>query len=129
MTPDHPVPSHTAAGGGPQIGEWPQSSEFTAKATGAAGDATRQISRPTSCGEPTRDVVIVSETFELEFRGEPGPALRAAFPEFTLRPELGMTLLRGEFVDQAALHGVIERVNSLGLELVGLHLLVDDDKF
>ena len=25
----------------------------------------------------------------------------------------------GEFVDQAALHGVIERVNSLGLELVG----------
>jgi hypothetical protein len=72
-------------------------------------------------------VVIVSETFELEIRGEPGPTLRAAFPEFELRSEHGMTLLHGEFVDQAALHGVIERINSLGLQLVGLHLIVDDD--
>jgi hypothetical protein len=70
----------------------------------------------------------MNETFELELRGEPGPMLRAAFPEFELRPEHGMTLLRGEFVDQAALHGVIERVNSLGLELVSLNLVVDEDQ-
>jgi len=66
----------------------------------------------------------VSETFELRFRGEPGPALRAAFPEFVLRPEHGMTVLHGEFVDQAALLGAIERINSLGLQLVGLRLIV-----
>jgi hypothetical protein len=71
--------------------------------------------------------VIVSETFELEIRGEPGPVLRAAFPEFELRPQHGMTLLHGDFVDQAALHGVIERISSLGLELVGLYLIVDND--
>jgi hypothetical protein len=71
-------------------------------------------------------VVIVSKTFELTLRGEPGPMVRAAFPEYQLRPGQGVTLLYGEFVDQAALHGVIERINSLGLELVGLHL-VDDD--
>jgi hypothetical protein len=70
---------------------------------------------------------MASETFELEIRGEPGPVLQAAFPEFELRPEHGMTLLHGEFVDQAALHGVIERICSLGLELVGLYLIVDDD--
>ena len=69
----------------------------------------------------------MSETYELEFRGESGPALRAAFPEFDLQTGHGMTCLHGEFVDQAALHGVIERINSLGLELVGLHLVVDDD--
>jgi len=63
----------------------------------------------------------VSETYELELRGEPGPVLEAAFPEFELRGAQGMTLLHGEFVDQAALHGVIERINSLGLELVSLH--------
>ena len=51
----------------------------------------------------------------------------AAFPEFELRCEKGMTLLQGEFVDQAGLHGVIERVNSLGLELVDVHLVVDDN--
>jgi hypothetical protein len=70
----------------------------------------------------------VSETFEIKFRGEPGSALRAAFPEFVLRPEHGMTVLHGEFVDQAALLGAIERINSLGLELVGLHLIVVDDE-
>jgi len=70
----------------------------------------------------------VSETFELRFRGEPGPALRAAFPEFALRPDHGTTVLHGEFVDQAALLGAIERINSLGLQLVGLRLiLVEND--
>jgi hypothetical protein len=70
----------------------------------------------------------VSETFEPRFRGEPGPALCAAFPEFVLRPEHGMTVLHGEFVDRAALLGAIERINSLGLHLVDLRLiLVEDD--
>ena len=35
---------------------------------------------------------------------------RAAFPEFELQCEHGVTLFRAEFVDRAALHGVIERV-------------------
>ncbi len=69
----------------------------------------------------------MSETFEVRFRGEPGPALRAAFPEFLLRPEHGLTVLHGEFVDQAALLGAIERINSLGLQLVGLRLMVVED--
>ena len=71
---------------------------------------------------------LVSEIYELELRGEPGPVLRAAFPEFELRPEHGMTLLHGEFVDQAALHGVIERINSLGVELIALHLIAEGDE-
>ena len=65
-------------------------------------------------------------TFELQVQGEPGPMLRAAFPEFELRPVQGMTLIAGEFVDQAALHGVIERISALGLELVGVHLIEPD---
>jgi hypothetical protein len=69
----------------------------------------------------------VTEVYELELRGEPGPVLRAAFPEFELRPDHGMTLLLGEFQDQAALHGVIERINSLGLELVALHVVAEGD--
>lgn len=86
--------------------------------------------RPDLTGElgpsPLQKVVDVADRYELEIRGEPGPVLTAAFPELQLRPHHGMTLLHGEFVDQAALHGVIERINSLGLELVNLHL-VDDD--
>ena len=70
----------------------------------------------------------VSDTYELELRGEAGPVVRAAFPEFELSSGQGMTRLHGEFVDQAALHGVIERINSLGLELVSLNVILDDDE-
>jgi hypothetical protein len=70
---------------------------------------------------------IVTEIFELAFRGEPGPVLRDAFPEFELRGEGGMTVFQGEFEDQARLYGVIERVSSLGLELVDVHLILRDN--
>ena len=69
----------------------------------------------------------MTQTYALAFRGEPGPVTRAAFPEFELRCEGGMTVLQGEFADQAGLHGVIERVNSLGLDLVHVRLIVDDN--
>ena len=69
----------------------------------------------------------LSQTCELKVLGEPGPVLRAAFPEFELRPDQGMTLLSGDLVDQAALYGVLERINSLGLELVSLNRVMDDD--
>jgi hypothetical protein len=69
----------------------------------------------------------MAETYELEVRGEPGPVIRAAFPEFQLEAAHGMTLMQAEFVDRAALHGAIERINSLGLELVGLHVVEDTD--
>jgi hypothetical protein len=69
----------------------------------------------------------VTHTYELAVRGEPGPVTRAAFPEFALRCESGMTVFQGEFVDQAALHGVIARVNALGLDLIDVRLIADDD--
>jgi hypothetical protein len=68
----------------------------------------------------------VTETYELTFRGEPGSATRAAFPEFELRCRPGVTVLEGEF-DDAALHGVIQRIQSMALELVAVRLIEDDD--
>jgi hypothetical protein len=37
------------------------------------------------------------------------------------------TVLHGELVDQAALHGVIDRVQALGLELVEVRRLPEND--
>ena len=39
------------------------------------------------------------------------------------RVEQGETVLRGESLDQAALHGVLERVRELGLELLEVRRL------
>jgi hypothetical protein len=57
-------------------------------------------------------------TYEITFLGEAGPALCAAFDDFDLTIGSGVTTLRGMFLDQSALHGVIQRVGGLGLELL-----------
>lgn len=38
------------------------------------------------------------------------------------------TKLRGEFVDQAALYGVLRRIQDLGIELVSVKPLEEGDK-
>ncbi len=57
-------------------------------------------------------------TYALTFRGEAGKAVRAAFNDLDLSTKDGFTTLRAELPDQAALHGVIERIRALGLELI-----------
>jgi hypothetical protein len=37
-----------------------------------------------------------------------------------------VTVMRGPVVDQAALHGILDRLQGLDLELVGVHRVPDD---
>jgi len=60
--------------------------------------------------KPTDYVIIV--------RGRIGPALLDAFEGMHAAVTPTETLLRGQIIDQAALHGVLERIESLGLELL-----------
>ncbi|HEX5970190.1 MAG TPA: hypothetical protein VFY88_17060 [Intrasporangium sp.] len=48
-----------------------------------------------------------------------GPAAREAFGDLTIRVESTATVLAGS-LDQAALHGLIERIQALGLELIDI---------
>jgi hypothetical protein len=57
-------------------------------------------------------------TYEITFAGQAVPAVVDAFEDFEVTVEKTSTTLRGELVDQAALHGVIDRVGALGLELL-----------
>jgi hypothetical protein len=54
-------------------------------------------------------------------RGRIGPALLDAFEGMQAAVTPTETLLRGRIVDQAALHGVLELIESLGLELLDVH--------
>jgi len=47
----------------------------------------------------------------------------AAFPGVELEAGKGRTVLRGEFVDQAQLHGLLERLRDFGIELVSVNAL------
>jgi len=56
--------------------------------------------------------------YQITVRGRLGPALVDAFEGMTVSVSATNTLLRGQIVDQAALHGVLQRIESLGLELL-----------
>jgi hypothetical protein len=61
---------------------------------------------------------LTIRTYEITFAGQAVPAVVDAFDEFEVTVEKTTTTLRGELADQAALHGAIDRVRSLGLELL-----------
>ena len=61
----------------------------------------------------------VPPAYAIRVRGVLGDQLAAsAFPDLTALPEGGDTWLVGHLPDQSALHGVLGRVEALGLELV-----------
>jgi hypothetical protein len=62
-------------------------------------------------------------TYEITFTGRAGHVLRAAFDDCTVIIGPGTTTLRAQLPDQAALWGLMQRIISLGLEVVELHLV------
>jgi hypothetical protein len=57
-------------------------------------------------------------SYEITFQGEAVPTIVDAFEDFEVTVDAGCTTLRGQDLDQAALHGAIDRVQNLGLELL-----------
>ncbi|HYM83702.1 MAG TPA: hypothetical protein VEY67_06100 [Candidatus Dormibacteraeota bacterium] len=57
----------------------------------------------------------------IRLRGELGPALASMFGDLTATESGdGTTLLEGSAVDQAAVHGFLDRIRDLGLALVAV---------
>ena len=56
--------------------------------------------------------------YEIYVSGRLSERLLEAFPELHARCVGGVNVLAGHLPDQAALHGVLSRIESLGLELL-----------
>jgi len=56
--------------------------------------------------------------YEITVRGRLSDTLVAALDGLTTTSTTTDTVLRGDIADQAALYGVLERIASLGLELL-----------
>ena len=56
--------------------------------------------------------------YQISVRGRLGRTMRAAFPALDADAQGEDTLLAGALADQAALFGVLARIEALGLELV-----------
>jgi hypothetical protein len=69
---------------------------------------------------------IVSNEYSFRVRGRISPDIVAALDPLQPTAVASETELRGVLVDQAALHGIIARLEQLGVELVGMSRLPDD---
>ncbi len=58
------------------------------------------------------------DRYEIRVRGSLSERLLAAFPGLTPDFRDGMTVLVGALPDQAALYGVLDQLESLGIELL-----------
>ena len=60
----------------------------------------------------------IDDQYVITVRGVAGPAVRAAFADLQVTALDETTLLGGVLLDQAALPGVIQRIQNLGLDVI-----------
>jgi hypothetical protein len=65
---------------------------------------------------------VTNGTWVITVRGAAGPWVRAAFDDVAVSVVDDTTVLRGEGADQAALHGLLRRIQDLGLDVIDVHL-------
>jgi hypothetical protein len=65
---------------------------------------------------------VQSRTYEITFAGQAGSVLRAEFDDCDVSVGQSTTTLSAELPDQAALQGLLQRITSMGLELVDVSL-------
>ena len=64
-------------------------------------------------------------SYEIRVKGRLSDSLVAAFEGLSATVEPVETVLHGPVQDQSSLHGLLERIQSLGLELVEIRRLPD----
>jgi len=93
---------------------WATTAELDLRAPG--GRYSRRVMfrhpSPTECRSMTPDSYVI------RVRGRIGHNDLSHFEGFAAEPEPATTVLRGTIDDQSALHGMLVRIQALGLELV-----------
>jgi hypothetical protein len=64
-----------------------------------------------------------STRYELRVQGRMSPAVKQDFQEFDVTEAPVETVLLGEVIDGAHLHGVLARFESFGLQIVSLRAI------
>jgi hypothetical protein len=71
---------------------------------------------------------VQSPTYEITFLGQAGTTLRAEFEDCELTIGPGTTTLRAELPDSGALSGLMERINSLALDVIDVSLVAEPER-
>jgi hypothetical protein len=65
---------------------------------------------------------VTNGTYVITVRGAAGPSVRAVFDDVQVSVVDDTTVMRRAGTDQAALHGLLHRIENLGLEVIEVHL-------
>jgi hypothetical protein len=65
--------------------------------------------------------------YRIVVRSELGDTVASAFEGMRMETKDGRTILTGEVKDQPHLFGVLDRLNGLGLELLSVQAMPDED--
>jgi hypothetical protein len=68
-------------------------------------------------------ILAQEQIYEITFLGQAGTVLRTEFEDCELTIGPGTTTLRAELPDRAALSGLMERINALGLDVIDVSLV------
>ncbi len=67
--------------------------------------------------------MVASAGYEIRIKGRLSDSLSQSFEDFTSAVRPAETVMRGELRDQAELYGLLDRIQSLGLELIEIRKL------
>jgi hypothetical protein len=67
--------------------------------------------------------VVPPAEYEIRIKGRLSDSLTGVFEDFTASVKPAETVMRGELRDQSELHGLLDRIQSLGLELIEVRQL------
>jgi hypothetical protein len=70
---------------------------------------------------------MAPKRYRIVVAGELSDRFTPAFEGMTVRCGAGLTTITGMVVDQSQLHGLLDRVGELGLELVSVTAVGDED--
>jgi hypothetical protein len=73
--------------------------------------------------------MVTSLVYDLSFKGNASDMLLAEFGEFAVKVDRGVTHIRANLPDRAALYGLIGRLDALGLELLDVRRVTEPDVF
>jgi hypothetical protein len=62
--------------------------------------------------------MVATAGYEIRIKGRLSDSLSGAFEDFSTAVKPAETVMRGELRDQSELHGVLDQIQSLGLELI-----------
>jgi hypothetical protein len=71
--------------------------------------------------------VVAPTGYEIRIKGRLSDSVTGAFEDFTAAVKPAETIMRGELRDQSELHGVLDQIQSLGLELIEVRRLERED--